>query len=74
MTDYELGFARGEQEAWKGRGHPLPKTPDGIRDEMARGYWDARIPRNQNWARQRRLVPAAWNAEAGRYVVGKAIA
>jgi hypothetical protein len=70
MTDYERGFNAGEQDSWKGRGHPLPKPPANIADERMRGYWDGRLPRNPLWARQRRLAPAKWDAERERYMVG----
>ncbi len=71
MTDYERGFSAGEQDAWKGRGHPLPKVPEVIRGEVAQGYWDARVPRNPTWARQRKLAPAVWSAQAERYIAEK---
>lgn len=68
--DYAIGFARGEEAAWKGRGRPLPPAPDCIKSDVARGYWDARLPRNPTWARQRRLAPAKWDIEHERYMVG----
>lgn len=71
MTDYERGFNSGEQDAWKGRGSPLPKLPAEIRGEQMQGYWDGRIPRNPLWARQRPIAPARWDEERGRYFVGK---
>lgn len=74
MTDYERGFQAGEQDAWKGRGHPLPKAPAEIRGELMQGYWDGRLPRNPLWARQRRLAAAKWNEERGRYMVGVEVA
>lgn len=71
MTDYERGFNAGEQEAWKGRGTPLPKPPSEIKGELLQGFWDGRLPRNPLWARQRRLAPAKWDAERERYMVGR---
>jgi len=74
MTDYERGFEAGERDAWKGRGHPLPKAPDEVHSELVRGYWDGRLPRNPLWARTRRIAPARWDEERNRYVVGKVAA
>lgn len=75
MTDYERGFNAGENEAWKGRGSLLPKIPTGQPlDECAQGYWDARLPRNPLWVRQRPIVPAKWDEKSGKYTIGKVIA
>ncbi len=52
MTDYELGFARGEEVAWRERGQPLPTRP-AVTNEAGRGYWDARLPRSPAWERNR---------------------
>lgn len=71
MTSYEQGFTAGENEAWKGRGSPLPKPPVEIRGDQMQGFWDARIPRNPLWARQRRIAPARWDEEQSRYFAGK---
>lgn len=74
MTAYEQGFSAGEQDAWKGRGQPLPKVPAEVRGDLMCGYWDGRLPRNPLWARQRRLVPARWDEEGGRYATGTQVA
>lgn len=68
MTDYETGFSNGERIAWETRGTALPKPPENISGEYARGFWDARLPRDPSWARPRSR-PAKWDLVNGRYVV-----
>lgn len=67
MTEFELGFRRGEQDAWDGRNDP-PPTPQKVGGEYARGYWAARLPRTSTWARRHDLPPAWWDESLGWYV------
>lgn len=67
MTEFELGFRRGEQDAWDGRNEP-PPVPQKVSGEYARGYWAARLPRTSTWARRNDLLPARWNESLGGYV------
>lgn len=67
MTDFELGFRRGEQDAWGGRNEPLPE-PQKPTGENSRGYWAARLPRSAAWARCHTLPQTWWDESLGQYV------
>ena len=68
MNEYEQGFIDGEASAWECRHSPLPERPSRTYGERARGYWDGRLPRTQEWALRQPVYQGWWCERTKRYV------